>query len=101
MSFSRYSAKPLSEGIWPRCRLCTDYSCYLSDITFGSPIIRTARGAKAIEKAVGSGSLRKALPRRIGAQWVLDNFAGRRKIMGAGSRIRRNKAKGKPYPEYI
>ncbi|MDG6225027.1 MAG: Coenzyme F420 hydrogenase/dehydrogenase, beta subunit C-terminal domain [Candidatus Thermoplasmatota archaeon] len=86
MTFARYSLKTLSQGVWPRCLVCADYSCYLSDITFGAPIVRTEAGRKALRSAKRAGVLKRSSLKRRAAQRAIDLYAGHRKVMG--SRVR-------------
>jgi len=100
VGFSRYSTSVLREGIWPRCRACIDYPCFLSDITFGSPIVRTRRGAEALDAAIVSGSFRRSSFRRRAWQSALDVVWGTWKAFRARRAISKARRRGRPIPEY-
>jgi coenzyme F420 hydrogenase subunit beta len=100
MAFSKYSSSVLRQGIWDRCRMCTDYPCYLSDLTFGSPIVRNERGAEALDIAIRAGGFRRSSFKRRTVQRVLDGAWGRWKPFRARRTISRRRRIGLPGPEY-
>jgi len=97
--FSDYGRAILGTGIWPRCMLCPDYSAYLSDISFGSPSARTARGKKALDDAISSGVLRASSRRRYAVQRGMDLYRGCYKVLGSKMRMARGRRNGRAVPE--
>jgi coenzyme F420-reducing hydrogenase beta subunit len=100
VGFSRYSSAVLRQGVWERCLMCTDYPCYLSDLTFGGPVVRTERGASALRTAIDDGAMRRSSFKRRATQNLLDKVWGVLKPLRARWRIYRKRRKGLPHPEY-
>jgi coenzyme F420 hydrogenase subunit beta len=86
--------------IWSRCLMCTDYSAELSDITFGTPIIRSGKGKELVDSALEKGYLKPSSYKKRFTQTVTDLYAGGRKKRRARRNIRRKLSKGEPVPEY-
>lgn len=97
---TRYLKKILEKGVWPRCKLCPDYSGELSDITFGAPYIRTRKGIDLVESAKNSNDLVRSSTKHVLVQSLTDLTISVRKRSRARKNIRKRKREGQPYPDF-
>jgi coenzyme F420 hydrogenase subunit beta len=100
ISFIDYLKKINSKGVWERCRMCPDYSGELSDITFGSPYIRTGKGEELIITSLEAGVLETDSLKRKLYQMFIDSVLPRKKRRNARNTIRRRKKERLPVPVF-
>jgi len=98
LALSKYMLTIASVGVWRRCLMCPDYSGDLSDITFGAPVIRTAKGMKLIRSALESGDLVKSKTKRKTSQYFLDLIIPIRKRNRTLKNIKKRKKEGMKVP---
>ncbi|MGA1873555.1 MAG: Coenzyme F420 hydrogenase/dehydrogenase, beta subunit C-terminal domain [Thermoplasmatota archaeon] len=85
---------------WTRCLICPDYSGELSDISFGAPLIRTARGEELLGNGLDRGFFKRSSFKKSLSQNITDLSVGWRKKKRFVRNSRARRKKGLPVPEY-